>query len=35
MNNGLWLAAALCLGVSLTPWGAGPLSLHALHDLDS
>ena len=21
MNNGLWLAAALCLGVSLTPWG--------------
>jgi hypothetical protein len=22
MNRGLWLAAALCLGVSLTPWGA-------------
>ena len=21
MNNGLWIAAALCLGVSLTPWG--------------
>ena len=21
MNNWLWLAAALCLGVSLTPWG--------------
>ena len=21
MNNRLWLAAALCLGVSLTPWG--------------
>jgi hypothetical protein len=22
MNNGLWLAVAVCLGVSLTPWGA-------------
>lgn len=21
MNKGLWIAAALCLGVSLTPWG--------------
>jgi hypothetical protein len=26
MNNRLWLAAALCLGVSLTPWG--PLLLY-------
>lgn len=26
MNRGLWLAAALCLGVSLTPWG--PLLLY-------
>ena len=26
MNNGLWLAAALCLGISLTPWG--PLILY-------
>lgn len=26
MNTGLWLAAALCLGVSLTPWG--PLLLY-------
>jgi hypothetical protein len=26
MSNGLWLAAALCLGVSLTPWG--PLLLY-------
>ena len=26
MNRGLWLAAALCLGVSLTPWG--PLILY-------
>ena len=26
MNNRLWLAAALCLGVSLTPWG--PLVLY-------
>jgi hypothetical protein len=26
MNNALWLAAALCLGVSLTPWG--PLLLY-------
>jgi hypothetical protein len=26
MNNALWLAAALCLGVSLTPWG--PLVLY-------
>jgi hypothetical protein len=26
MNKGLWLAAAVCLGVSLTPWG--PLLLY-------
>ena len=26
VNNRLWLAAALCLGVSLTPWG--PLVLY-------
>ena len=26
MNNGLWLAVALCLAVSLTPWG--PLALY-------
>lgn len=26
MNNGLWLALAVCLGVSLTPWG--PLALY-------
>ncbi len=26
MNTGLWLAAALCLGISLTPWG--PLLLY-------
>ena len=25
-NNGLWLAAALCLGIGLTPWG--PLLLY-------
>jgi hypothetical protein len=26
MNKGLWLAAAVCLGISLTPWG--PLLLY-------